>query len=121
MSKIVLGKHLLVEYYGCDMKTVNDLAAVREAIILAAKCANATIIDDVVHKFSPHGISGIVIIAESHLAIHTWPDYQFASVDIFTCNGKMNTDLAIRCLKEKLGAEEMSVKEIERGRFPRRK
>lgn len=121
MNAIVLGKHLLVEYYGCDLKAINDPAVVREAIILAAKCADATIIDDVVHQFSPHGISGVVIIAESHLAIHTWPDYQFASVDIFTCNGKMNTDLAIHCLKEKLGAEKMSVTEIERGRFPQRK
>ena len=79
-----LGTHLLVELRDCNPKILKDLKKVKNALVSAAKEAKATIVDISFHEFSPFGISGMVIIAESHLSIHTWPEYSYAAVDIFT-------------------------------------
>ncbi len=73
----VLGTHLLVELRECNPTTLNNLNDVQDVLVSAAKIAKATIIDVVFHEFSPFGISGMVIIAESHLSIHTWPEHIF--------------------------------------------
>ena len=88
VSKLMhaLGQHRLVEYYDCDTTILNDKVRVREIMIEAVRQAKATIVTDVFHTFSPHGVSGVVVIAESHVAIHTWPEYGYAAVDIFTCS-----------------------------------
>ena len=80
----------------------------------AALAAGATIVTKTFHTFSPHGVSGAVIIAESHLAIHTWPEHGYAAVDYFSC-GPVDCELAIRYLEEKFGAECVESKEVERG------
>src|SRR6267154_3556242 len=85
-----LGRHLLIELYHCDSKILNDVHKVEAIMVEAAKHAKARIVDVVFHTFNPHGISGVVVIAESHLAIHTWPEHGFASVDIYTCGSSVN-------------------------------
>src|SRR5690625_8008884 len=80
-----LGRQILVEFYDCDQSKLNDVKFIETALLEAAVAARATIISHSFHKFSPHGVSGIVVIAESHIAIHTWPEYRYAAVDIFTC------------------------------------
>lgn len=80
-----LGKHLLVELHGCDPEALKSIDLIREAMVSAAREANATIVGVSFHEFSPFGVSGVVVIAESHLTIHTWPEYRYAAVDIFTC------------------------------------
>mgnify|MGYP000456923456 FL=1 len=80
-----LGRQILVEFYDCDSSSINDVEFIEEAMLNATKEANATIISHNFHKFSPYGVSGVVVIAESHVAIHTWPEYNYAAVDIFTC------------------------------------
>ena len=79
-----LGRHLLLELFDCDTDAINNVEGVKGALIEAAKRAQATIVDVVFHEFNPFGVSGVVVIAESHLSIHTWPEYRYAAVDIFT-------------------------------------
>jgi len=80
-----LGTHLLVELRDCNPEILKDLNKVKNAMVAAAMEAKATIVDISFHEFNPFGISGMVVIAESHLSIHTWPEYSYAAVDIFTC------------------------------------
>ncbi len=80
-----LGRQLLVELHGCHPETLKKVDTVREILTSAAKAAKATIVDVAFHEFSPYGVSGVVIIAESHISVHTWPEHKYAAVDIFTC------------------------------------
>ncbi len=110
-----LGRHLLAELTGCDPARLSDLEHVTTAMLAAAERAGATIITHNFHHFSPLGVSGAVIIAESHLAIHTWPEYRFAAVDLFTCVSRVEPRRALLHLKEALGAQDLEVLEYERG------
>jgi len=110
-----LGRQLLVEFYGCDSNGLNDKEMLRTALRDAAILAGATIVADVFHEFNPHGISGVVVIAESHLAIHTWPEFGYAAVDLFTCGEDISPDLAMQHLKTQLKAEHVSMIELKRG------
>ena len=110
-----LGKHLLLELYDCNQEALNDLGFLKSALMTAATEAGATVLGESFHYFSPQGVSGVVIIAESHLSIHTWPEYGYAAADIFTCGDSVQPDVAAEVLVEKLGAKNPSIKEIERG------
>lgn len=80
-----LGRHILVEYYNCDNDILNDVDFIEDSMVQAARDAGATVINSTFHHFSPIGVSGVVVIQESHLAIHTWPEFGYAAVDLFTC------------------------------------
>lgn len=110
-----LGSHLLVELRDCSPAVLNDLDKVRSAMVSAAEAASATIVDVSFHEFSPFGISGMVIIAESHLSIHTWPEYGYAAVDIFTCGDLIKPADAAAYLIEKFESKSPSVVEMKRG------
>jgi len=112
-----LGRHLLLELFDCDLDAISNLEAVKGALIEAAKRAQATIVDVVFHEFNPFGISGVVVIAESHLSIHTWPEYRYAAVDIFSCGEVLQPGVAAGYLVEQFGAERTSVVELQRGMF----
>jgi S-adenosylmethionine decarboxylase len=112
-----LGRHLLLELFDCDLDAISNLETVKGALIEAAKRAQATIVDVVFHEFNPFGISGIVVIAESHLSIHTWPEYRYAAVDVFSCGEVLQPEVAVRYLVEQFGAERTSVVELARGMF----
>lgn len=115
MNKINLGNQYLAEFYGCCVDILNSKDRIREAMIQAANIAKATIVADVFHEFNPHGISGVVVIAESHIAIHSWPEHKCAAIDIFTCSDKMNPQAAIDYLKSVFKAQKVEVKAIARG------
>jgi S-adenosylmethionine decarboxylase proenzyme len=106
---------LLVELYDCDKEALNDLGFLREAMLTAAIECGAVVLGDSFHHFSPQGVSGVVIIAESHLSVHTWPEYGYAAVDIFTCGTTVEPEKAARVLIEKLGSKNHSLTEIKRG------
>ena len=110
-----LGRHLLLELKDCDRVLLNDLEALRQVLRQAAAECGAEILSDSFHHFSPQGVSGVVIIAESHLFIHTWPEYGYAAVDIFTCGTRVKPELASQYLIEKLGAKNQVVIEMQRG------
>lgn len=110
-----LGTHLLVELRDCNPDILKDLNKVKDALVSAAKEAKATIIDVSFHEFNPFGISGMVVIAESHLSIHTWPEYGYAAVDIFTCGDIIKPEVAAQYLIQKFESKTPSIVEMKRG------
>ncbi len=112
-----LGRHLLLELFDCDLDVINNLESVKSALVEAAKRAQATIVGVIFHEFNPFGISGVVVIAESHISIHTWPEYRYAAVDIFSCGNILQPEVAAKYLAESLGAERVSIVEMQRGLF----
>jgi len=113
-----LGRHILVEMYDCDPVVLNDEETISREMLRAAEVSGATIVGDVFHRFSPHGVSGCVVIAESHLSIHTWPEYRYAALDLFTCGENVDPWKAFKHLRKVLKAERSSQTEIKRGLFP---
>lgn len=109
-----LGNHILVEFMGCDPHIMNDVSSIERDMVEAARKAGATVINSTFHHFSPFGVSGVVVIQESHLAIHTWPEYGYAAVDLFTC-GVMDAWISFDFLKEAFGAKQYSAIEMKRG------
>ncbi len=112
-----LGRHVLAEFYGCSPEILTDLELVKQQMISAAVEAGADIRETVFHKFSPQGISGVVVISESHLAIHTWPELGYAAVDIFTCGQTVNPWVSCNYLKKVFSAKNVAAREIKRGIF----
>jgi S-adenosylmethionine decarboxylase proenzyme len=113
-----LGEHILADFFGCQSEILNDAEQIGAIMTEAAKRANATIVTQEFHRFSPCGVSGAIIIQESHLTIHTWPEYQYAAVDIFTCGESLALWKAMEYLKVSLKADTMQSTELGRGFFP---
>jgi len=110
-----LGTQILAEYFGCCPQILADRSQVESALIEAAKNAGATVVSTSFHQFSPHGVSGVVIIEESHLCIHTWPEYGFVAVDLFTCGDSVSPKKAYESLKSSFNAEQGNFMELRRG------
>lgn len=109
-----LGRHIILELFDCDVELLSDLEAVKAALVEAARRAEATIVTMSFHEFNPFGISGIIVITESHLSIHTWPEHRYAAVDIFSC-GRLKPDAAVHYLIERFAAERVCVVNLHRG------
>jgi len=110
-----LGRHLIVELYGCDAQILDNLELIRTNMLKAAKDCGATIIGEMFHQFTPQGLSGAVVIAESHFTIHTWPELGYAAMDFFTCGDSVNPWKAFAYLKKVFRADREIIKEIDRG------
>ena len=110
-----LGIHELYDFHDCDRRLLNNMTFVREAMLEVARVSGATIVTDVFHRFNPQGVSGVVVIAESHIAIHTWPEFGCASVDVFSCSRLMDLSKVRDGLMRAFAAERMTVKSFERG------
>jgi S-adenosylmethionine decarboxylase proenzyme len=108
------GRHLLVEYTGCDASVLDDLKRIEALMNLAAKSARTNIVASVFQPFEPQGVTGVVVVEESHLSIHTWPEVGYAAVDFFTC-GDSIPEMAHRVLSEGLRAERAEVIIVDRG------
>ncbi|MFC2146621.1 adenosylmethionine decarboxylase [Acidobacteriota bacterium] len=110
-----LGNHLIVELYECHQELINDARSVEDALINAVNISGAKMVQSVVHEFNPHGISGVVVIEESHFSVHTWPEYGYCALDIFTCGDEIDCYSALHYLKKEFKAKNLSVTEIKRG------
>jgi S-adenosylmethionine decarboxylase len=110
-----LGKHFIVEYYGCAPKLISYRDTVESVLLQAARIAKANIVKYDFHNFAPSGVSGMIIISESHFSIHTWPQYRYAAVDIFTCSETVNEQAAIDYMGRSFKAKKVDVSELERG------
>ena len=110
-----LGRHLLLELKNCNLEVLNDLDFIKRCLHDAAEQIGATVVNECFYEFSPHGISGVLVISESRLCIHTWPEYGYAAVDIFTCGDSVKPELAVKPLAEKLGSKNPSFIELKRG------
>ena len=110
-----LGCHIVAELSLCDPEILTNLEAVQTAMVDAAEVANAEVREVAFHRFIPHGVSGVVVIAESHLSIHTWPEIGYAAVDIYTCGGHTDPMLALQYLSRQFHCKRMTTTTISRG------
>lgn len=104
-----LGRQLTIEYYECTKKVLLSKDLVEKALLKAADESGATIISSSFNEFSPQGISGVVVIAESHFTVHAWPEHDYAAVDIFTCGDNMDLEVAINSMKDSFGSENVVI------------
>lgn len=109
------GIHLIAEFW--KGRIIEDPKEIKKILIGATKMAENTPLEIVIHKFLPQGITGVILLAESHIAIHTWPQWNYVAVDIFTCGGKAFPRRALDYLKKKFRPERVEIKEIKRGRI----
>lgn len=110
-----MGTHLLIEFYNCDRKILDDERAITRLFVEAARKAKATVVEQVFHSFNPHGVSGVVVISESHLAVHTWPEFGYAAVDVFTCGTEIDPWVAQKLISEGLKSGHSTAIEMKRG------
>ena len=110
-----LGIHLILELQECRPELLDDLDYVQQTLLEAAESTGATIIGNTFHKFSPQGVTGVVAIAESHVCIHTWPEYGYAAADIFTCGEGFSPHEAAAIISEKFECKSPSIQQIARG------
>lgn len=109
-----LGKHVILDLYDCPTDLLKNPQEIEQIMEAAATAMQATIVQQTFHEFSPHGVSGVIVIKESHLTIHTWPEHGYAAIDIFTC-GTIQMDLGVIFLKEHFQANRTALREIQRG------
>jgi len=112
-----LGRHLVAEFYECDREILDNVQLIEQEMKQAAIESGATIVTTTFHRFLPYGVSGVVVISESHLTIHTWPEYGYAAVDLFTCGDDVDPWKAFDHLKKALKAKRVHVVEHLRGKF----
>jgi len=110
-----LGRHLLLELKMCNKEVLDDLDFLKECLNEAAIECGATVVGESFYHFSPQGVSGVVNIAESHIAVHTWPEHGYAAVDVFTCGDDVDPEKAAKLIVERLGAQSHSLIELRRG------
>jgi S-adenosylmethionine decarboxylase len=110
-----LGTHIIVELSECNADILSDVEMVTDILVTAAQQANAEVLQTAFHRFTPQGVSGVVVIAESHLSIHTWPEYGYAAMDIYTCGDHTDPWKACRYAAEKFQAKQMLTTEVRRG------
>jgi S-adenosylmethionine decarboxylase proenzyme len=110
-----IGYHTLIDLSGCNSDLLNDAERLEAILHEVANRIGATIVRSVMHPFAPIGVSGVLVIAESHITIHTWPEHGYAALDFFTCGQKMDIQAGLAYLKVALGAEKCETREFERG------
>jgi S-adenosylmethionine decarboxylase len=110
---IIVGKHILAEFSGCNTRLLNDEKALNRHMIAAAEAADLTVLGVRSHKFDPCGVSVIVLLSESHLTIHTWPELGYCAIDIFTC-GKKEPLTSVLHLKKVLAPKRSVIKKLRR-------
>jgi len=111
------GVHFILELSGCDPDIINNLEQVRKILTEAAIRANAEILQVVFHKFSPQGVSGVVVISESHLSVHTWPEHSYAALDIYTCGLNTKPQKACEYIINSFKAKDVFITTLSRGEF----
>ena len=112
-----LGRHILVEFFDCSSEILNDVSYIEKIMLKAAEISDAIVINSTFHHFSPFGVSGVVVIQESHLAAHTWPEYKYAAVDIFTCGDTIDPWVSYNYLLKTFKASHGSTMELHRGQL----
>ena len=113
-----LGIQIMLELKNCNRDLLNDLPYIRDSLLHVAEEIGATVIGQSFHQFTPRGVTGVIAIAESHLCIHTWPEYAYAAVDIFTCGEGFKPQDAVDLVVRSLESEKHSVTEMRRGVLP---
>jgi S-adenosylmethionine decarboxylase len=110
-----IGIHLIAEFW--NGKIINNSKKIEKLLFGAAKAANNTPLKIAIHKFQPQGITGVILLAESHIAIHIWPELNYMAIDIYTCGDKSKPIKALEYFKEQFKPQRIEIKKIKRGIF----
>ena len=110
----MVGKHCILEVYECDEAKLNDEAFLRTTITASAKFAGARLLNLITHRFEPQGVTGLALLAESHISIHTWPEARYAAVDVFTCGDHTMPEKACEFLIRELSSKSHSLRSFSR-------
>jgi S-adenosylmethionine decarboxylase len=110
-----VGHHYVAEASGCSPDIIGKVETVEQILVRAAEIAGVTVWSISFHRFSPNGVSGVVVISESHLSVHTWPEYGYVALDIFTCGNTAKPEAAVQYALKEFGASSMHITEVTRG------
>ena len=110
-----LGYQTLIELYGCSSELIDDEHLVKKILLELTDVVELTVVNSLIHHFSPIGVSGVIVIEESHIAVHTWPEHNYVAIDFFTCNQQYDITKGIEYLRDKFKAEKVEIQEIRRG------
>ena len=110
-----IGRHLILELWGCNSDSINSIETIERAMTETIEACGATLLDLRVYPFTPQGVTGVAILSESHLMIHTWPEHGYAAVDVFTCGYHTDPARAVPVLRRHFSPERVQVLEMNRG------
>ena len=110
-----IGRHLILELWGCDADSINSIEVIQRAMTETVEACGATLLDLRVYPFTPIGVTGVAILSESHMMIHTWPEHGYAAVDVFTCGYHTDPGKAVPVLNRHFSPERVQVMEMNRG------
>lgn len=113
-----MGRHVIAELWGCPPENLNDMHSIERIMVNAALEAGAEVREVAFHKFAPQGVSGVVIISESHLTIHSFPEHGYASIDVYTCGDRIDPNVACNFITKALAATRLESIEVPRGVGP---
>lgn len=112
-----MGRHVIAELWECEFDKLNDVNFIERTFVEAALKSGAEVREVAFHKFAPQGVSGVVIISESHLTIHSFPEHGYASIDVYTC-GDLDPTIAAEYIADALGSQTRETMELPRGMGP---
>ena len=110
-----VGEHYIVEASGCDPEIIGNVEKMQEILVNAAHKANVKIWAVSFHRFPPQGVSGVIVISESHISVHSWPEFGYVALDIYTCGEHSNPEAAVNYALQEFKAENVHISEITRG------
>ena len=116
-----LANHQIIELYNCDKSVIENSDYVRNTFKEAVKLSDATVVAEKYHTFSPHGLTGVAVITESHISIHTWPEHGYVAIDVFSCDNKVNHKKILAYLKTHFFSKKTKTKSIKRGKYGRKR
>ena len=116
-----LGQHLIIDLYTCDEGKINDLSYVEETLVQATIEGKMHEIFHQFHKFQEQGVSGVVVVSESHLSIHTWPEYKYAAIDLFACGNQVDLESSLNYILKRFGSTNYVIDKLSRGELDKLK
>lgn len=114
----ILGIHYLLDFYDCNNDYLVSISKIKEVMIEAGKIGNFNVVKSCFHQFKPYGVSGVLVLKESHFTIHTWPEYQYAAIDIFLCDTNINIENVVKYLCDIFSTNNYKMRTINRGVIP---
>lgn len=114
-TKKIKGKHFVFDLYGCDSHEIDSVEGLETLMRDAAHAAHMEILHVYMHRFSPHGVTGVVVLSTSHISVHTWPEYGYAAFDVFSCSDEARTRLALDYIVKRLQYSRKKIHAIDRG------
>lgn len=111
----MLGVHYIIDFYNCNSTCLSSISKINHIMYEACKIGKLHIVKNCFHQFHPYGVSGVVVLKESHFTVHTWPEHGYAAVDLFLCDMNVNVNDIIEFLCQSFKTIKYDVVKLERG------